>query len=554
MPTRGTAFSALLVLAGAASLLSGQEPPSVFQDAIEVRVVNVEAVVTDRSGERVHGLGRESFSLTVDGVEVPIGFFSEIRDGAAMGDTRDLPLGLGIEAGKDARIPTHYLVFVDDFFSVKAQRNAVLKRLAEQLGTLGPGDEMAILAFDGRRLEVLSEWTADRARSRAALVAALHRKAGGVWRRVERLSFLARLPDQSLTLEPQGFGIGEDRLPLSLLANRRAELREQVKAVVTAAATGMRGLTAPEGRRAMLLLSGGWPLESSGLDRGETALFGTLEARGDGLDLLRYQGGFDPYSPLADTANHLGFTLYPVDVAGLSWDGPGADSEAVGAGFEGSQRGEEAVLLQLARQTGGRALLNNLRGRALEKATADTRSYYWIGFSAQARADDRRHRVRLEVLEPGLEVRSRREFVDLSRFSETKMLVEGGLLLSGGEQRSELSVELGEPRRVARRQMELPLIIGIPARRITMLPIGGQLVASLEISLGVRDKRNTLSDVLTLPVQLATPLFAPIYPEENRVVYYELDATVWRERHDLVVTVRDVPTGGVLSTRIQINP
>ena len=58
-----------------------------YGDRVDVRVVNVEAVVTDKQGVRVFGLGPESFRLMVDGEEVPIDFFSEVRGGDVLETT-----------------------------------------------------------------------------------------------------------------------------------------------------------------------------------------------------------------------------------------------------------------------------------------------------------------------------------------------------------------------------------------------------------------------------------------------------------------------------------
>ena len=57
-----------------------------FGESIDVRVVNVEAVVTDKSGTRVFGLTPDDFRLLVDGEEVPIEFFTEFRGGEALRD------------------------------------------------------------------------------------------------------------------------------------------------------------------------------------------------------------------------------------------------------------------------------------------------------------------------------------------------------------------------------------------------------------------------------------------------------------------------------------
>ena len=59
---------------------------------------------------------------------------------------------------------------LDDVFTLPSQRNAALSTLERDLALLGPGDRMAIVAYDGHGLTVLSKWTADT----QALHAAFH--------------------------------------------------------------------------------------------------------------------------------------------------------------------------------------------------------------------------------------------------------------------------------------------------------------------------------------------------------------------------------------------
>lgn len=54
-----------------------------ISETIDVRVVNVEVVVADRGGHLVHGLTAADFRLEVDGKEVPIDYFTEVREGQA---------------------------------------------------------------------------------------------------------------------------------------------------------------------------------------------------------------------------------------------------------------------------------------------------------------------------------------------------------------------------------------------------------------------------------------------------------------------------------------
>jgi hypothetical protein len=63
--------------------LAAQTPPSeipVLDETIDVRVVNIEAVVTDASGQRVRGLSAGDFRLLVDGQEVPVEYFTEVEE------------------------------------------------------------------------------------------------------------------------------------------------------------------------------------------------------------------------------------------------------------------------------------------------------------------------------------------------------------------------------------------------------------------------------------------------------------------------------------------
>src|SRR5436305_2804380 len=167
-------------------------PPS-FGESIDVRVVNVEAVVTDRQGNRVTGLKPEDFRLRVDGKEVPVEYFSEVRDGEALAATPEAIQNKtageaavqGVAAG---RVGTYYLLYVDDFFSTPAQRDAVLTALKNDLGHLGPDDRMAIVAFDGRRLTMISNWSGSPADLGHAIDQAMARRTTGLLRRAERTS------------------------------------------------------------------------------------------------------------------------------------------------------------------------------------------------------------------------------------------------------------------------------------------------------------------------------------------------------------------------------
>ena len=97
-------LAAIVPLATAAA--QQQDLPAVFSDAIDVRVVNIEVVVTDRNGNRVHGLKASDFELLVDGEPTPIVYFTEIEEGQAGEAEGDVAAVPNLEP--DMHVPTNF--------------------------------------------------------------------------------------------------------------------------------------------------------------------------------------------------------------------------------------------------------------------------------------------------------------------------------------------------------------------------------------------------------------------------------------------------------------
>ncbi len=179
---------ALLLLSAGSPLLAQAEQPGVFSEVIDVRVVNIEVVVTEK-GNRVTGLGSDDFVLRVDGKEVPIEYFTEVLGGTAV-----LPDAAGAGATLPALAPgedvgTSYLVFIDEYFSLPTDRNRVLEGMIDQVAHLQPEDRMAIVAYDGKRVEMLTTWSQSVEALKRVLKKARDRPAYGLRREAERRVF-----------------------------------------------------------------------------------------------------------------------------------------------------------------------------------------------------------------------------------------------------------------------------------------------------------------------------------------------------------------------------
>lgn len=518
-----------LVFIGAT--LKGQDASSLFSEVIDVRVVNLEVVVTDKDGARIAGLSPEDFSVSVDGQTVDVEYFTEVREGAAVerDDVSDPPSVPTVSPG--GAVGTSFLVFVDEYLSLARDRDRTLDRLIAELTLLGRGDRMAVVAFDGKKLEMLADWTSSVTELARVLEGAKERPTFGLNRE-------ARL---KMSRED-----GEVRALEKLYEARRVET--ELERVTLAATTALRSFARPSGRRAMLLLAGGWPynprdLVESDLDRPD--LWSPL--------------GYGPYlyRTLYDTANRLSYTLYPVDVRGFR-PGPGSGIEHRSPAAAGQamrldssrERSENALLSLLASQTGGRAMIDRQNENALALAIEDTRSYYWLGFSPSWREADRRRAVEVRTRDPNLRVRTRRSLSDLSRATEVTMLVESALLFGNPPGPHLLEVEVGAAERSGRGKVKVPIVLRIPLEALTFLPHSSGWFCDAELRVAVEDKDGYRNEIEAVPVKLG---FASTPPREG-IGTFKTSVQLRRKKHDAVVSIYDKSSGAIVWTRVEIDP
>ena len=533
-----TLLLTLLVGVLASSPSPAQEASDVFGDVIDVRVINLEVVVTEK-GVRVSGLGPDDFLLTVDGREVPIEYFTEVLGGSAV-ETRSVETAGTVPAlAPGEEVGTSYLIFIDEFFSLPTHRDRVLRRFIEQLPNLGLDDRMAVVAFDGRQVEMLSTWSQSVEALTRVFENALQRPAFGLQRRAERRLF------EDEFVRNDRFGT------LGLTANQRQQsdrIARQTERVALAASSVLRSFANPPGRKVMLLLSGGWPFNTyQWVNNGPT-----LETFGSGA-----RAGTRRFSQLVETANRLSYTLYPVDVPGVSaGSGISAEDSSITAAQRRSslafnrEEEEEATLLSLARETGGKALLDGANLYAFERVVEDTRSYYWIGFTPDWQGDDTSHRVKIRPRGKGLKLRSRRSFSDLSRSTEVSMMVESALLFGDLPSAAPLEVKVGPGKRSGWGKSIVPITIQIPLDELTFLPQGPVWLADAELRVAVLDEAGNTSEIPVIPLGMRVPR----QPQAKEVSTYETQLKMRRRKHELVVSIYDRPSGQILSARVPVDP
>jgi VWFA-related protein len=487
----------LLALSLPLAAQEAKEPElvQIMGETIDVRVVNVEAVVTGRSGQQVRGLSAADFRLLVDGKEVPVEYFAEVAEGASV--TAEKPAATApapatstapavpVPAGE--AVGRSYLVYVDDSFSLLNRRNAVLDKLERDLGLLRPADRMAILAFDGYRIAVLSRWTGDVKALKAALDQAQQRPAHGD----RALAYQRALKhDEEAVMEAE-LEADVTKAALSGMANRISpEARTQLGRTATAAAAALRGFESPPGRKVMMLLSGAWSLSVAP----------------------------QLYRPMVEAANRLGYTVYPVDASM-------------------SDVKEVTALDKLARATGGRVMVS-AANEAFRDMVADSGSYYWLGFTPSWKANDKGHKVTVEVRRPELTVRSRDGFTDLSKKTETAMKAESVLMFGGAAEDRRLIVQLGEPRRRGR-DFEVPVTLGVPVEALALTPQGKGYLAEIPLAIATLDANGGRADLPASHLKVAVTTL----PRTGTFARFQTVVRLREAGQRLIFTVPDPVSG-----------
>lgn len=532
-PSQAAGATALLLLLA----LPAHAQERTFVDRIDVNLVEVEVVVTDEEGERVPGLRREDFHLEVDGREVAVEFFDEVRrlpvtetvEGKEITTETELAPVAGSRQGRS------FLLYFDDAFSDPRGRNALLKRLERELAELGPGDRVAVVRYAGRGLEVLTDWTSSVETLQEVLAA-------------ER-KFIPENLRRSVRVSALSEGYLQEKL-----------LGEQIGRSVTAMVVAMRTFSGAPGRKILLPVTSGWPYQRESVADDRPTPVGEeirAEQRGgaDAIDSavgessevsalsdIRPYRSFALLEPMFDAANRLGYTIYPYLVGQPC--GAIGESSAMCVDDPILQR---SALVALAKETGGRMAGVGATTRApLARVLGDTDHYYKLAFRYTDAVPGVRAAIEVTVDRPGVEVRHRRSVLELTRHARATLETEEALLL--GEGAGNLTVDLGKPK-LKRRVVRLPLEVQIPLDWVTLLPKGKKRQLALELRVAALDERGERSEVPVVPIQIEVPP-----PPPGVHIVYETVVELRKTSQRLVISLHDTLSGEALSTALEFAP
>jgi VWFA-related protein len=398
------------------AVAQAQDPPSVTFK-LEVNYVDVDAVVTDESGNFVSGLTRDDFEVFEDGKPQKIELFSYV----------ELPVepqyrfaGVGRPVQSDARSNRRafdgrvYVLVLDDL-DVSPMRTALVKRSARQFVDAYLGDnDLAAVVYTSGRTDATQDFTSDRALLSAAIDKFVGRRlqsaAVEALERHYQRELTKGLGGRDYELAPDpGAAIADAAAPLDI---RDTERERRSFAVLDTLKNLGEFLSGVRGRRKAVLLF------SEGLEMPMREIYGIHTA----TDVV---GAIKDAITAAARSNVNFYSIDPRGLIGLTSEyielsGSGAPNVATGVfGSLSAQQGlltemrvSQDSLRTLAEETGGFAAVNsNDFSSAFTRIVNANSRYYVLGYYPPGTARDGRfHRIEVRVKRPGLRVSARRGY------------------------------------------------------------------------------------------------------------------------------------------------
>jgi VWFA-related protein len=505
----------LMVFAFAASLAAQEK----LVETIEVKVVNIDVVVTDRAGHPVTGLTRDDFEVFENGKPQPITNFYEVRPDTSLpasittAPTAAAPQLQAVAPPDDVRA-RRFVICLDNYSLQPAQRNSVLAAVKKFIDTnMKPGDEASLIVW-AKRIEVVTPLTNDRAeiqrgidtiagRSRVGLSAADEEER----RKQECIGYIQEVDEVHFTWDQAWIACdgGVQAFADSAWSNGKALLGDMKTMVSTLA--GIDG-------RKVLVLAGAHLPEHPGR---ELALWATQifmqhqDKMRTKLNITRAfgeSGGRSQTLKITDAArfaNANGVTFYMIDAAD-SRDHTGATASRMA-----DDKSEEfmsftdsaAAYKALADITGGSMLSNTQNfNAAFEALSNDLSSFYSIGYKPSEGSNaDRKISVRAK--KPGLNVRARKSYTPRTPDQDMNDRVIANVLHHGAKGEWPVTLAAQAPQKEGE-MFKVPVTIEMDPK-VTFIPQENKVVGGFVLYIVVGTREGAMSKVTKTTRKIEMP-------------------------------------------------
>jgi len=447
----------------ASQLVAQQIPP--IGESIEVSIVNVDVFVTDSQGHRVQGLKKADFEIFEDGKRQQITNFAEYR-----GEQTAAPTVTATPATAPTPPPQKrtIVIFVDRFTLPQFRSEPMFGAIRSFLhAVVRPGDAVSIVSWR-RQIITRLPFTDD--------LAAIDE----VLRKVEKESSFVSVDDQMQILAEQTFereivqfaaqqGVTVDRFAGPTLSGEEGAMRAKFEMQHKVSAMNMliNGISGREGTKALILATHRFSrIAGKEYLVGLNAVLGPPDRERD-YDMSRE---IESVTKTANANNVRIYALYP--------EGLGSAAIATAELRQSPSPVFDAIVLdnelhamqEVSSKTGGSLAWGSKNiVDALPAIKEDFDSYYSLAYRATTSRADRAHKIVVKVANRSYTVRARGQYVEKSDTTRMNDRVVANLFGSTSAGIIPVRISLGMPKKKAKEQRFVPVIVSFPSAALTTL-------------------------------------------------------------------------------------
>ena len=475
-------------------------------ETIEVRVVNVDVVVTDRSGKPISGLTKDDFEILDNGKPQKITNLYEVRP-ANPSDTLNVAGALEPDAPQAPALPPEEMrvrrvaLFVDNSTLPVFQRTKVLKALEKFVDNdLRPGDEATIVTWNPG-LKIVTAFTSDRRELQAGIASASQRANAGASDMTQHQEavkkqcndYIDAAKSRDLTW-PQAWDMCKGGV--NAFAEEMAHNAKNVLEGMRLTSTTLAGL---DGKKVMVVAGAHLP-ERPGLELHMWAA----------QAFSPYMKGINQMQALTETSHNLqtfaidkfarqanadGVTVYVIDAADSrdftsAEQATSTDPTAQFAAFTNTAQAYQTI----ARVTGGMMVSSTNFDAAFDTVGKDLGYYYSIGYKP---GDDSKnakdHNIVVRAKNSAYRVRSRTSYSPKSSEEQIGDRVVANIYHGGMRSEWPIRITTGSPEKEGER-FRIPVTVTIPPT-VTLLPQENQLVGGFNVYIAVGTDGGAMSKV-----------------------------------------------------------
>jgi VWFA-related protein len=479
----------LLLLAVSAA---GQAPPLV--ESIEVRVVSVDVVVTDRAGNPVPNVTKDDFEILEENKPQTITNFAEIRaDTTAVTAPNAAPV-----AGAAPPRPRSFLIFFDNGSIQPQMRKPLVDSLQRFLDQLRPPDVVSVVSW-GHGIHLVAPLTSDKGTLRMAiqqlatmeLPTTVHNDLSRVQRQCTTSLNMARTGRMRMT-DAYIECISEARHETSAATYYSHRVLQGIDIALAM-------IAGEPGKRSLIVAGAQMPRNPGAAIYAWANQLFTPYLSGFNAPHERPEVREIEQQDLTDQvgrrASERGVTLYmlaattPADMNDASSPDYTPD---IGVSFL-HRRDTEDSFSEMASQTGGFMAGTSQLPRALQAIESETSSYYSLGYRPAGEwRGPRVITVRMKNKE--YVARTRRTVSPRDAGETMRDRVIANVFRASEETKWKIAVRAGRPQRAGRGTFTVPIEVRM-APTLTLLPQGNDVAGGYGVYISVGNESGALSDM-----------------------------------------------------------